>query len=81
MGGATPCTYTVHAREQMRRRRVSDGQVEQVLANYDTHYPATPRVQVKPAEIYMATVDGRRLRIYVEIGTDPPKVKTVAWAD
>lgn len=77
----TPCTYTGHAREQMRKRKVPADGVEFVLANYDVHRPAQPRVNVKPAEIYIGTYAGRRLKVYVEIGTVPPKVKTVAWTD
>jgi len=80
MGGATPCTYKDHAREQMARRRVPEEAVEYVLVQYDTRLPAQPRVSAKPAEIYIGTYEGRRQRVYVEIGTNPPKVKTVAWA-
>ena len=75
----TPCTYTGHAREQMVRRQVPDEAVEFILIHYDTHRPAQPRVHAKPAEIYIGTYQNRRLRVYVEIGTSPPKVKTVAW--
>ena len=81
MESSTPCTYTGHAREQMRRRRVTAEGVEHVLANYDTHRPAQPRVGAKPADIYIGTYAGKRLKVYVEIGTSPPKVKTVAWSD
>lgn len=81
MGAVAPCTYTGHAREQMRRRKVTAEGVAYVLANYDTHRPAQPRVGVKPAEIYIGTYAGRRLKVYVEIGTAPPKIKTVAWTD
>ena len=79
MGPVTPCTYTNHARDQMARRQVPADAVEYVLVHYDTHFPAQPRVNAKPAEIYIGTYEGRRLRVYVEIGTSPPKVKTVAW--
>ncbi|MBI5949925.1 MAG: DUF4258 domain-containing protein [Chloroflexi bacterium] len=63
----------------MRARRISEDGVEYVLANYDTRRPAQPRVNAAPAEIYIGTYRGRRLRVYVEIDTDPPRVKTAAW--
>lgn len=63
----------------MARRQVSDDAVEYVLQHYDTHMPAQPRVKAKPAEIFIGSYRNRRLKVYVEIGTDPPKVKTVAW--
>jgi Domain of unknown function (DUF4258) len=75
------CLYTGHAREQMTRREVSERAVEYVLGHYDTRHPAVPRVNAKPAEIYSGLYEGRRLRVYIEIGSDPPRVKTVAWVD
>jgi hypothetical protein len=80
MGDVTPCTYTGHAREQMARRHVPAEAVEFILVHYDTHIPAQPRVKAKPAEIYIGSYQGRRLKVYVEIGTSPPRIKTVAWA-
>ncbi|MCC6960971.1 MAG: DUF4258 domain-containing protein [Dehalococcoidia bacterium] len=75
------CIYTRHARDQMRRRNVPLSGVEYVLSHYDTHRPAQPRTGARPAEIYIGTYDGRRLKVHVEIESDPPKVKTAAWAD
>jgi hypothetical protein len=63
----------------MIRRHVPDEAVEFVLTHYDTSFPATPRVNARPAEVYIGAYLGRRLKVYVEIGTTPPKVKTVAW--
>jgi hypothetical protein len=31
--------------------------------------------------MFIATVRGRRLRVYVEIGSEPIYVTTVAWED
>lgn len=76
---APPCTYTGHARQQMARRRVPEAAVEHVLLNFETRRPAQPRLDAKPAEIFIGQFRGRRLKVYVEIGTAPPKVKTVAW--
>lgn len=79
MGAVPPCIYSWHAEEQMLRRAVSRDAVEYVLIHYHTHLPAQPRVNAKPAEIYIGEYGGRNLRVYVQIGTNPPFVKTVAW--
>ena len=73
------CRYSGHAREQMVRRQVPAGDVEYVLDHFHTRRPALPRVNARPAEIYIGIVDGRDLKVYVEIGSRPPYVKTVAW--
>jgi hypothetical protein len=72
---------TGHAREQMSLRAVNEQQIRSVLLNYDIRRPAEPRRGAKPAEIYVGKVGGRTLRVYVEIGSSPPLVKTVAWED
>jgi hypothetical protein len=64
----------------MLRRGIPDDAVEHVLTHYDTRRPALPRVNAKPAEIYIGRYEGRSLKVYVEIGSTPPKVKTVAWS-
>jgi hypothetical protein len=63
----------------MRQRRVTEEDVESVLENPDERRPARPRRGAKPAEILFGYVGYRRLRVYVEIGTDPPLVKSVGW--
>ena len=63
----------------MRRRHVSQEAVSFVLINFHTVRPAQPRVRARPAEIYIGTYDERELKVYVEIGSQPPLVKTVAW--
>ena len=70
-----------HARWRMLRRGVTLEAIGWVLANYDTRVPARPLPRTKPAEVYTGSFEGRRLRVYVEIGTDPPRVKTAAWED
>lgn len=65
----------------MKRRGVSAKAIESVLENYDTRHPARPLTGAKPAEILSAVYEGRRLRVYIERDTHPPKVKTVAWMD
>lgn len=79
MGAGPRCIYTGHAREQMARREISYDAVEYVLFHYTSRVPAQPRVNAKPAEIYMGTFAGRPLWVYVEIGSDPLRVKTAAW--
>jgi hypothetical protein len=65
----------------MIKRKVPQEAVDAVLANPDSHRRAQPLPRTKAAEIYFGTFNGRRLRVYVEIGTNPPKVKTAAWED
>ncbi len=65
----------------MKSRGVTEEGVEHVLVHYHKSSPAQPRVQAKPAHIYVGDYEGRPLKVYVEEGTDPPLVKTVAWAD
>jgi hypothetical protein len=66
----------------MAERGVTGGQVERALAEYHTSYPAEP-LPHDPigATVYVATVDGRMLKVYVENSSDPPLVRTVAWRD
>jgi hypothetical protein len=65
----------------MRRRGITPEAVEHVLARYDERRPAQPRARARPAEIFSGPYGGRRLKVYVEIGSDAPFVKTAAWAD
>jgi hypothetical protein len=65
----------------MRLRDVSREAIEHVLVHYDERRPAQPRVNAKPAEIFSGAYQGRRLKVYVEIDSDPPYIKTVAWND
>jgi hypothetical protein len=63
----------------MRRRRIPDAAIEHVLASYHTRRPAPPRDAAKPADILVGDYEGRRLKVYVERGVDPPFVKTAVW--
>ena len=73
-------SYDGHARLRMRLRGITEAQVELVLAEYHTSYPAEPlpgrRVR---ALVYVGLVDGRDLKVYVEEGSYPPYVATVVW--
>ena len=68
-----------HARRRMTKRKVPQEAIEWVLNNHDTRRDARPLPKTKPAEIYIGEYQGRRLRVYVEKGTKPLKVKTAAW--
>lgn len=72
-------TTTSHARWQMRRRGVSEAAIGWVLRNYDGSRPAPPLSAAKPAVILSGEYQGRRLKVYVERDSDPPKIKTVVW--
>ena len=64
--------YDAHARRQMPDRRITEQQVEAVLANYHTSYPAEPLPQTaERSMIYIGEVDGRDLKVYVLQGSDP----------
>jgi hypothetical protein len=64
---------------QMRRRGVPAAAITWVIENYHTRRPAPPRDAALPAEILLGLYEGRALKVYVERGTSPPKVKTVVW--
>ena len=73
-------TYQDHARRRMGRRKITDVQVETVLNQWHTSYPAEP-LPHRPyrSTVYVGTVDGRELKVYVLEGSDPPHVMTAAW--
>lgn len=72
-------TSTGHARFQARRRGIPDAAVSWVIEHYHTRRPAPPRDAALPADILIGVYNGRDLKVYVERGSDPPKVKTVVW--
>jgi hypothetical protein len=63
----------------MAARGITDADVESTLAHYDTLRPTPDRGQVAPADIYIGPCRGRRLKVYIERGSSPPKVKTAVW--
>ena len=61
---AARVVYDPHARRQMRDRRITEQQVEMVLANYHTSYPAEPLPHVPGRSIvYIGEADGRDLKV------------------
>ncbi|HLZ69428.1 MAG TPA: DUF4258 domain-containing protein [Dehalococcoidia bacterium] len=75
-------TYLPHARRRMRSRRVNEADVEEVLASFHTSYPAEP-LPNDPfgATVFVGTIAGRELKVYVQNESNPPLVRTVAWRD
>lgn len=70
-----------YVRGRMEERGVTEEMIQWVLANCHTQRPAGPRRGSKPAVIFVGEWEGRNLRVYVERGSDPRMIKTVAWED
>jgi len=72
--------YRYHARQRMAERGITDEAVRVVLETYDTHRPArASRGATNPSEIYIGPYNGRRLKVYVERGSNPRAIKTAVW--
>jgi hypothetical protein len=71
----------LHAQRQAHRREISFEDVDYVLANYDARHPARRVPGRPPSEFFVAQVRGNRLRVYVEVGSEPMMVTTVAWEE
>lgn len=65
----------------MQERGISEDSIRWALANYHTQRPAGTRRGAKPAIIFVGTWNGRNLRVYVERGSQPPRIMTAAWED
>ena len=68
-----------HTRLRQVERGVPKEAKAHVLANYDTSRPAPYRPGATRTIIYIGDWHGRRLKVYVQEGSSPPKIKTVAW--
>lgn len=66
--------YTIHARQQMRRRRFTEENVVQVL-----EYPGETFIgeSVDGRYVYHKRLGRRSLYVLLERGSDPPRVITV----
>ena len=71
--------YEAHAREQMIERGISEGLVRATLEVPDQVRPAVVRPHREPCTIYIRHIEGRRCKVYVRAGSNPPIVATVAW--
>ena len=65
--------YTRHAREQMALRRISEGEIEDVLQGFHTHY-----YDRNGNDIYVGHPGGRRVKVVVARGGEPPLIITAA---
>ena len=74
-------TATRHALARMRERGVPDEAVTRVLDAPMIQRPAGSRRGAPPADILIGLYEGRRLRVYVERNSSPPRVKSAAWED
>jgi hypothetical protein len=63
----------------MLRRGIPDEAIDFVLEHYDQSRPAPPSNAAKPAVIYIGGFERRRLKVYVERDSNPPKIKTAVW--
>jgi len=72
LGGSMNIVYTYHARLRMRQRSISEDEVEAVIGNADTRY-----TDPDGNPCYVRTISGRRLKVVVEPGSNPPVVITV----
>lgn len=71
-----------HLRRRMQQRSISHAQIMQALRAHTLTYPAGPlRGQPSDSIIYVAGVDGRELKVYVERDSSPPYVRTAVWKD
>jgi Domain of unknown function (DUF4258) len=66
-------TYTKHARDQMKMRRISETEVERALAEFHTQY-----ADRSGNPILIAHIDGRRIKVVYAAGSNPPRVITAA---
>ena len=68
-----------HARKRQMERDVPREAKAYVLGNYHTSRPAPYRGRGTRTIIYIGEWEGRNLKVYVEEGSRPPRIKTVAW--
>jgi hypothetical protein len=73
-------TFGAHAREQMEARGITEQQVRAAMMPYHTSYPAEslPHTPLR-STVYIGTVEGRDLKVYVRTGSAPPHVTTAFW--
>jgi hypothetical protein len=65
--------YTWHALVQMAKRNINEAEVEDVLEHYHTSYADR---QGNP--ILIGHPGGRRIKVVVVRGSDPPRIITAA---
>jgi uncharacterized protein DUF4258 len=65
--------YTRHARRRMAQRRISEAEVEAVLASYHTS-----RHDRKGNEVLIGRIGGRRIKVVLDRRVTPSEIITVA---
>lgn len=75
-----PLRFRPHARSRMQQRNVTDAQVVEALRHYHTSY-LVERSAGEPgrAMVYIGSVDGRDLKLWITPDSDPVEVRSVAW--
>ncbi len=68
--------YTIHARERMIERNLTEQDIEYVVANYHTMYHDR-----KGNPNYVGAIGDRRVRVVVAVGTHPLLIITVIVAE
>ena len=68
-----PPHYTRHARDQMRLRRISEAEVEEVLSRHHTRYRDR-----RGNDIFVGHPGGRRVKVVIAKESAPPLVITAA---
>ncbi len=72
--------YHPHTRLRMREKGITEAQVDHALRTYHTSYPAESLPgRAFRSTVYVATIGGRDLKVYVQDGSGPLLVRTVAW--
>lgn len=71
----------LHAQRQAHKRDITFEDVDFVLEHFDARRAARIIPARQPSEYFVATVRGNRLRVYVEEGSEPMMVTTVAWEE
>lgn len=71
--------YEPHALGRMAEFGITPQDVRVTLESPDQLRPARDRPPTDPCNIYLRSIDGRRCKVYVRIGSDPMVVATVAW--
>ena len=70
----------LHAQRQAHKRDITFEDVDFVLEHFDARRAARTIPARQPSEYLVATVRGN-LRVYMEVGSEPMMVTTVAWEE
>ena len=63
----------------MAQFAVTERHVRATLEQPELIRPALERPPTEPCNIYLRSIDGRRCKVYVRIGSEPMRVATVRW--